>query len=503
MSQTMTEEKAKSFSKFTTDKDLTLDDFIVFQDIDIEHITMMNRYNTLLNKTYTTDAEKAEMTALLIQLEEYMPTSATWNKLCACIKTMQMFIRDGIVIFINEKQQEFKNILANYKYTGDWNSTTLYKIGNGVRRNGFGFMSISDNNINQEPNAEIPSDSYWVRFTIKGDKGDPSLNISLKGNYNSTTTYNIGDACLYNGIMYYARVNGVIGILPTDQTNWAYANNVVVSDTQPIDTHVIWWDTNSNKFKRYTSNLKWESQTISASDMTIIDIANYFTSTDIESALQEIGLSLKNITTKLSLLTEDTNQKPLWRGNKIGATNANEISISTISGLTATNVQDGMSQLFTLANSGKTSIASVVGNVTGSNTHSQIANEIQYDKNILASNLTTKGINASGNSNLRDLVNAVGNITLQSMGGRQFASGVTPYVRSVTSITLNFVPYLILAKTNYNSDRYCIYFPTLGLNHVFYSEGMSNSPTVYTITGKSFMVDNGVGGDTLYWYALE
>lgn len=443
MSNIMTKEIAERYSKFTTDEDLTLDDFIVFEDIDVEHITMMNRYNTLLNKTFTTDAEKAEMTTLLTQLESYMPTSDTWNKLCACMLNMQMFIRDGIVIFIKEKQEEFNGIIANYKYIGDWDSITNYSTGNGVRHNGFGFLSISNNNTGNEPNAELPNDDYWVRYTIKGDKGDPSLNISYKGDYVSTTTYNLGDACTYNKIMYYAKVNGVVGILPTDQTKWAYVNNVVVSDTQPVDTHIIWWDTTTNKFKRYTSNLKWEAQMVNASDLLITDSANLFTATNVEDALVELKTSINSITNKLNLLTEDNNQIPYWRGKKIGTTNANEISLLSISGMSSTNVQSGISELFQYANNGKTSIANVVGAVTGSNTHTQIANEIQTDKNILANNLVSKGVSASGSSNLRMLSGLVGNITIESLGGINFKSGTVS-----GSITLNFTPKLTILNVS-------------------------------------------------------
>jgi hypothetical protein len=473
MSNNMTEDYAKTLSNFTTDKDLAIDDFIVFQDIDIAHLTMMDRYYTLLNKTYTTDAEKAEMTTLLTQLEQYMPTSLTWNKLCACIKTMQMFIRDGIVMFINEKQTEFKNILSNYKYMEDWSSTINYSIGNGVRHNGYGFYCISDNNLNNEPNIEIANDSNWVRFTIKGDKGDPSLNINYRGEYDSTKTYNLsnGDAVTYSGNMYYAKIDGLVGILPTDKIKWACANNIVISDTNPLDTNVIWWDINSNKFKRYTSNMKWEAQVITAGDISLIDKGNYFNSTDLENAFAEVGLNLKNINDKINLLSEDSNQKLLWRGNKVGATNANEIGLSTISGLDAKNVQDGLSQLFQYANNGKTSIANVVGYVTSSNTHSQIANEIQYDKNILANNLVNKGISATGTSGLRDLASAVANITVKSLGGRKLITGsfnpitsevfynssgvaVTMYVFDVSGF--DFIPTTILIYSPRMEIRACL-----------------------------------------------
>jgi hypothetical protein len=416
MATYMTDDLVTRWSTFTTDDNLNPDSFIVFQDVDKAHSDMIDRYYVLKNKTFTTDAEKAEMTQLAVNLQEYLPTSDTWNKLCACIRGMQMYMRDGIVVFVEQKQAEINQIISNYSEKGDWNSTTTYSTGNFVRHGEFLFLSKVDNNLNHEPNNEVSTDTYWLRFMIKGEKGDPSLNISIKkgtdntGNFDNTITYNTGDACVYNHRLYYCIVDGTVGINPTDTARWKCGEKIWVGTDTPLDTSIIWWDTNvgENVFKRYSDNNTWVRQNVKASDVTLVDIGNMYTSTNVEDALTEVMTKVNTIDLTASKVNV------VDSGNLYNGTNAEACFAE---------VMNKANSAFTLANSGKTSIANTVGTVTSSNTFGEINNEIQTDKNILASNLVNKGVSANSNNSLRNLVSLVANITLQSMGGMQVKTG--------------------------------------------------------------------------------
>jgi hypothetical protein len=162
MATNMTSDLVPKWTSFTTDNNLELDSFIVFKDVDKAHSDMIDRYYELKNKQYTTADEKAEMTSLEVNLQEYLPTSDTWNKLCACILGMQMYMRDGCVVFYEQKKKEFEDLLSNYRDVGDWNNTKTYAYGNLVRHNQLGFLSISDNNLNNEPNSEVSKDNNWI-----------------------------------------------------------------------------------------------------------------------------------------------------------------------------------------------------------------------------------------------------------------------------------------------------------------------------------------------------
>ena len=233
----MNETLAKSLSGFTQSNDLTPDNFIVFEDLSIDDKSKMTRLQELTEKSYTTEAEKAEMTQLLIDLRPYMPTSEDWNKFCASIYSMQVYMRDEVVVFINQKQQELIN---NYRFIGTWDNITNYSIGNMVLFDGMGFTSRINNNKGNQPDKNVIMNDNWVMYTLKGDKGDPSLNIFYRGEYDPTKTYNLstGDACTLNGTLYYVNAEGVHGVSPTDTNKWITFQkpkvNIVVTNNQSI-----------------------------------------------------------------------------------------------------------------------------------------------------------------------------------------------------------------------------------------------------------------------------
>jgi len=494
----------KNYTKFTQENNLTLDDdIIVVQDISAEDMIKMDRLEFLSKKIYPTEAEKSEMTQLKVDLITYMPTANTINKIGGMLYGMQVYLKEGVVIFINQQKQELIDIVNNHKYMGIYVPLTNYAQGNMVMFDGYGFISKVNENIGHTPNKEAIDDGYWIRFTIKGEKGDPSLNIYIKkgadgsGNFDNTITYNTGDACIYDHRLYYCIKDSTVGINPTDTTKWAFGEKIWIGTNAPIDHSVIWWDTTigQNVFKRYSDNNIWVGQNVKATDVTITDSGNYFTIKTTEGALAQMGL-------KLSYFTE-VSGKLYYKGSKVGATVASEISLPAISGLTSdTNIYDGMQKLFTLANNGKTSIAGVVGNVTGSNTHTEIANEVQVDKNILVSNLNNKGIIVSSSDTLRNLSNAVSNITLSSMGGTNYATGQISHVYGTTD-TVNFPFTASVVRLVENSSPALSYICVPGMSNNFYMHMTNSSFTQYTSNGSSIAIQSLVGTGTFTYYAYK
>ena len=257
---------------------------------------------------------------------------------------------------------------------------------------------------------------------------------------------------------------------------------------------------------------------------------------EVSSRVDALTTQLSEITQKQNKFTEDANGKLLYNGNKVGATKASELTLDPISGMSSTNVQAGIAEAFQYANNGKTSIANVVGKVTGSNTHAQIASEIQTDKNTMATNITSKGITANGTETLASLAGKVGQISVASLGGRKFATNTTSSSSSATSFTyldgstgtfyylsvngLSFKPTLIIAIGWDNSLRrnLTITYDELGLTSNNYPKvarllDSSDSPTRYeTYTFKadvsSASVYNGgftlpSGSGTYTWFAFE
>ncbi|MBY6778503.1 phage tail protein [Clostridium botulinum] len=161
--------------------------------------------------------------------------------------------------------------------------------------------------------------------------------------------------------------------------------------------------------------------------------------TDIEAQVKEIANKVDNIkiadgttTTKgIVKLNNATNST-----SQIEAATPLAVKTAYDKGNEALNKAN---QAFQYANNGKTTIANVIGNVSGNNTHAEIANRIQTDKNTAATNLSNKGVSASGNEALASLVGKIANISIQGMGGKNFLGGVINHTNGTRDeIFLNF-----------------------------------------------------------------
>lgn len=480
----------KNYTKFTQENNLTLDDdIIVVQDISAEDMIKMDRLEILSKKIYPTEAEKSEMTQLKVDLITYMPTANTINKIGGMLYGMQVYLKEGVVIFINQQKQELIDIVNNHKYMGVYVPLTNYTQGNMVMFDGYGFISKVNENIGHTPNKEAIDDGYWIRFTIKGEKGDPSLNISIKkgadgsGNFDNTITYNTGDACIYDHRLYYCIKDGTVGINPTDTTKWAFGEKIWIGTTSPTDHSVVWWDTTvgQNVFKRYSDNNVWVAQNVKASDITIVDSSNLYVSNNVESALTEVMNKVNNIDLTASKVTV-VDSSNLYNGANAETCFAEVMNKVNVA-------QARADSAFTSANNWKTSIAGVVGgNITSSNTFTEIANEVQADKNILASNLVAKGVSASSGDTLRNLSGLVNNISLSSMGGKKFKSG--------QASSSNSSPSIIFTRKDGSTSSLNNYITVTGLDFkpdiiiTWYAGNGSYSPNFYaycySITGSIY-----------------
>jgi phage-related tail fiber protein len=236
----------------------------------------------------------------------------------------------------------------------------------------------------------------------------------------------------------------------------------------------------------------------------------FVTKEELDGFKNSITTQLSEITQKQNKFTEDANGKLLYNGNKVGATKASELTLDPISGMSSTNVQAGIAEAFQYANNGKTSIANVVGKVTGSNTHAQIASEIQTDKNTIATNITSKGISANGTETLASLAGKVGQISLASLGGKRVAnSTIASGTASGTtlSITLGFQPTTIIAyyRNNSTGDNYCcIHSPLTNqdLSYYEWADYHSGSSGI-TILSTGFTLKLQTSADSGYWVAYE
>lgn len=180
------------------------------------------------------------------------------------------------------------------------------------------------------------------------------------------------------------------------------------------------------------------------------DFVDNFEKIDLE--LKNNDTSLKEIANKvdnIKIADATTAQKGIVQLNNT----TNSTSITQAATANAVKLaMDRANSAFQSASDGKNAIAGKVGNVTGNNTHSEIANRIQVDKNTAASNLNIKGVSANGNEALASLVSKIGNISIAGMGGKKFVSGtinVSSDTKKFSSLSGNLSTVGAVIDSNY------------------------------------------------------
>ncbi|MCT8975484.1 phage tail protein [Clostridium sp. CX1] len=208
-----------------------------------------------------------------------------------------------------------------------------------------------------------------------------------------------------------------------------------------------------------------------------------------------------------------------------GAHKASNIS-ANVTGITGSDVQTILSNLFQYANNGKTGIANVIGSpALSSDTFEMLKNCIQNNKNTLATNLTNKGQSSVETDTLANLVSKVANINT----GKRWASGSFPgpnYSGTIVTVNnLSFSPSFIILYLLDNSSPYVngntvgLYIKDVGLNIAMtnYSyNGLGNTggttwnslKNVMSILSNGFSINfanfpMGTRPDGLRWYAFE
>ncbi len=187
-------------------------------------------------------------------------------------------------------------------------------------------------------------------------------------------------------------------------------------------------------------------------------------------------------------------ERTAWNAAK---TAASVTVADTGNNFTGTDVEAVLLELFTLANNGKTDIATVIGSpALSSETFAQLKTHIQNGKNTLATNLTAKGQTATGTEALSALATKVASIIVgkRSATGSAFSSATTKsfnnYADSPISLyfvevvaSFGFVPSIVIVQqkmttnTQSISTSMLVPFGNMEGNDIFAGKSMATTST--------------------------
>lgn len=170
-----------------------IDSFTELFDLPADKVNAAIQLQTLKQKTILNNDEQNRITALTAQLQDYMITPETMNKLQDCIVALETFFDSNVRQYILSKQQEWDQYVNDFTYKGAWSNQAKYKRQNIIIYQGNLYIVVKDVVAD---NAHTPNrdTDHYRQASEKGDKGDIGLNATFRGEWNGSTAYHAGDA---------------------------------------------------------------------------------------------------------------------------------------------------------------------------------------------------------------------------------------------------------------------------------------------------------------------
>lgn len=179
------------------------------------------------------------------------------NKLTQAILSVERFYKTDVQPFIEQKQQEWINIINQFNYKGKWSSVVNYLVNNMVT------YTVSDVDLiyiatSSPPVGTTPTNTnYWRVLTIQGVQGQPGRGLTYRGLWKGNVQYRENEAVTHEGALWFSLASNN-GVAPgTNATYWEKGISLItaypVQDNEPSDMAVggLWFNTSGNPTNYY------------------------------------------------------------------------------------------------------------------------------------------------------------------------------------------------------------------------------------------------------------
>lgn len=240
----------------------------------------------------------------------------------------------------------------------------------------------------------------------------------------------------------------IIYILTTDNSlnyftsTWnkiTSSNQILIDSTQPSDTSKLWLDItdNTNPILKYYNGSSYVSSRVAIIDdsSTLGEINKVFSANKSLVLTNNLSSKIGDIDSLNTINKSSTVVAINEVLDKVVTSNtANNVFFdNSTTGMSATNVQSAVDMLFSYAYNGKSAIATVIGYPSTINeTFTQLTNDIQSNKNILANTLTDRGIETATSETLSAMIAKVAQVSSSSNISKTVLNVTAPYTKVFT-----------------------------------------------------------------------
>lgn len=248
-------------------------EWIHYQDIQIPDINIQQQY-----QQYFQNGQYSEALTLLAnnatQLQGKAFIANLINTISAGISELENKYNTAVPIFLSSLSAQYSSLINNFINKNVWSNTVEYKPYNFVVYNNDVYMCIEN-----PPIGTVPTDTtYWLFLGLRGEEGEPGIDVNMRYQWNGTDTYNVNDLVVYGTNIYVALVQNT-GVTPgSDSNTWGIfiatapgQINVGTAAPSKYVQNTIWFQTQTDplaqttttplvgQFYRYNTDLNdWE-----------------------------------------------------------------------------------------------------------------------------------------------------------------------------------------------------------------------------------------------------
>lgn len=230
-------------------------EWLHYQDIQIPDVTLRQQF-----RQYIQTGQYAQALAILTnnadQLKGKVYIADTINTIINGVVNLQERYNTGVTVYLADLLTQFNILVDNLKRKGTWQSTVQYTPYNFVVYNNEVYMCIAKPSI-----GTLPTDTtYWLYLGLRGQQGDPGIDVNMTFDWNSGKPYQPNDLVVYQGNIYCAKIANT-GIVPIDEDTWGLflllgegKINVGVNPPDKPARDMIWFQTQSDPDSATTAN---------------------------------------------------------------------------------------------------------------------------------------------------------------------------------------------------------------------------------------------------------
>lgn len=170
-----------------------VDSFTELFDLPADKFAAAQELQQLKQKTILNNNDQNRIQALTAQLQDYMITPETMNKLQDSLVELETFFDKNVRGYILGKQKEWDQYVNDFEWSGVWSATQKYSRQNIISYNGNLYICTKDV-VADSGNTPDKDTDHYRQVAYKGDKGDIGLNSTYRGEWDGSASYNAGDS---------------------------------------------------------------------------------------------------------------------------------------------------------------------------------------------------------------------------------------------------------------------------------------------------------------------